>query len=515
MSASTLHLDGWTNLLLGFGATSKTQTTTFTLDAILDDTTLTALFQNNDLAAKIVALYPRQALRQGFELGGFEDSAEADRAQKTLAAWDVAGLVQTWAIWGRLYGLAGIWLGTEATGDALLSPLRDGETVRFLRGFDARKLRAQAQALDAQGKPVLYSVTAEGKPVMTVHASRLVLFGGALTDDDTRRTLGYRDLSVLQTPWDALRSSGNTMNSIENILAEASLGIMTIKDLWAMLAAGRKEDLSDRITLFNAQRSLAKTIVLDQEKESYKREVAAMTGLPDMFDRAVKRVAAAADIPVTILMGESPAGLNATGDADVLTFFANVEAYRTHKIEPQLTQIVQAVLGVSAEVTIRWPPLWTPTAKERSEIYAANAQGDVAYIQQGVITPEEVALSRFRDEGYSQEIEVEREIRATETGPVEEAPGTLATEVPGAPVGENVQTTVLNGAQIASLVGVVKSVAAGEIPRDSGVQILATALQLTPVEADRLMGSAGRGFVATQPPSKPPTPPLTPEEPFA
>lgn len=56
-------------------------------------------------------------------------------------------------------------------------------------------------------------------------------------------------------------------------------------------------------------------------------------------------------------------------------------------------------------------------------------------------------------------------------------------------------TEALNGAQITSLVTVLQSVAGGEMPRDSAIEIITTAFPITKERAERIMGSIGVGFV--------------------
>ena len=68
----------------------------------------------------------------------------------------------------------------------------------------------------------------------------------------------------------------------------------------------------------------------------------------------------------------------------------------------------------------------------------------------------------------------------------------------GAPT-ENVQQAALNGAQVSSLVGIVQGVAAGMLPRDSGIALILAAFPLSPQQAESIMGSVGQGFVATSP----------------
>jgi hypothetical protein len=64
-----------------------------------------------------------------------------------------------------------------------------------------------------------------------------------------------------------------------------------------------------------------------------------------------------------------------------------------------------------------------------------------------------------------------------------------------APSGASIQDKVLNGAQVTSLVGVVEKVSLGLLPRDAAVNIVQVAFQVDEATAQRLLGTAGKGFV--------------------
>lgn len=50
---------------------------------------------------------------------------------------------------------------------------------------------------------------------------------------------------------------------------------------------------------------------------------------------------------------------------------------------------------------------------------------------------------------------------------------------------------VLNGAQITAAVDIVAKVTAGEVPRDTGVQMLQAFFNIAPKQAESIMGTAG------------------------
>ncbi len=104
------------------------------------------------------------------------------------------------------------------------------------------------------------------------------------------------------------------------------------------------------------------------------------------------------------------------------------------------------------------------------------------FVQQGVLSTDDVLESHVRKRFALPE--------AKNAGS-----GIIPGAVPGAENTElDVQKTALNGAQVEQLVNIVTQVAAGMIPRDSAVNVIATAFQLDVDSADKILGQAGNGF---------------------
>jgi len=76
--------------------------------------------------------------------------------------------------------------------------------------------------------------------------------------------------------------------------------------------------------------------------------------------------------------------------------------------------------------------------------------------------------------------------------PQEETDTTNPKEAEGAVVADTGAGVTLNGAQVQAATGIVKSVEAGELPRDSGVAQLKILFNLTSEQAEEMMGSAGK-----------------------
>jgi phage-related protein (TIGR01555 family) len=533
--------DGWTNPFLGWGTSiDRQEATTYSGYVVrLTDPVLSAMYATEDLSAKIVDVYPREALREGFEVGGIEGADEEAVRAYVIETWNVCGEALLGSIWGRLFGGAVTLLGTE--GSDYRAPLDERESVTYLRDLDARYVKPllRYDAMDRRGDPLYYQVTSPegGRPLYEIHRSRVVAWPGALTDAQRKLELGGWDYSVLQRAYDALRTGGSFWKSAENLMHESSIGVYTIPGLYGTVASEQtRAALDARIAYSNRIRSAGRMMVLDAS-EKYERVNTSFAGVADLTDRAMKRIAAAAETPVTVLLGEAPAGLNATGDSDLRWFLMRVKAYQQQVLAPRIIKILRVLLAQEgspvrgkdlSRLTLRWPPLWSPSAKEQSEIFAATSAADVALVDRGIIAPEEAA-SRFGEDGYSQDIQVDPELRESE--PV--AAGEVDPNAPavdpatGAPSSEDVQKSALNGAQVSSLLEIVQATARKELPRDSAVKIIELAFQVSAEEAGAILGSAGAGFtIEPEPPPMPfggggpkppgaPPPKETPPEPEA
>jgi phage-related protein (TIGR01555 family) len=291
------------------------------------------------------------------------------------------------------------------------------QRVDFMRVVDRRFVNPIWASADATGMPQIYRVTPMTAPQQyaDVHVSRLVRFGGARTEARMKRWLNGWDFSVLQRPYDALRGNGAMWQSVETMMSEATQSVFKMKGLFAKMASTLRTEILDRISVMDQTRSTSRAIVLDAEGEEFERSSLAFAGVADVSDRGIKRVAAAAEIPVTVLLGESPAGLNATGDSDLRWFLMRVAARRQFDCEPQLRRLLGILLRarsspIAAQVVggwrpkIGWPPLWTPNAVELSTIKLQTAQRDQLYITEGVFEPEEVALTRGGPSGFAGDV---------------------------------------------------------------------------------------------------------------
>lgn len=423
---ATLRLDGWMNLLSGVGTTTGRGDFRPVLAPPLDAVTIATLYRDDPFAKRVCRALPEDALRQGF--GVDTEAALATRLDAQMDDLKAREHVREAWVWARKDGGAALLVGAD-DGQDPREPLDLGRVrgVRFVTPLQRSDLAATAWFDDPLrpdfGRPARYRVARKtgGRAVGSaapappeVHASRLILFDGAPTTPEDRAQSDGWGASELQGAYHALQQFNGAWASTTTLMQDASQAVFKIKELYAMMVGDREDVLRKRITLLDLSRSIARAILIDAEDESFERSETSMAGLPELLDKYMLLLAGATEMPVTRLMGRSPAGLNATGESDVRSWYDVVQSARTNYLEPKLERLVKILMGPAepANWSIKFPSLWQFSPTEEAAYRSTVAQTDAVYIQSQVVTPEEVALSRWRPEGYSAEMQLAREARA-------------------------------------------------------------------------------------------------------
>src|SRR5690606_10215083 len=174
--------------------------------------------------------------------------------------------------------------------------------------------------------------------------------------------------------------ASSVYNGAHLMVTDAAQGVFRMKGLLAAIAGGNYKDIVTRAQLLDMTRSVARSIMLDAEHgEEFKKEQTAFSGIPDTIDRFVNKLAADSETPVTVLMGQAPAGLNATGESDLRIWYDNIQSVRQDRLLPALLRIVdivRAVERIKSDVTLSFPSLWQMTPKEEAELRTQIAQQD-------------------------------------------------------------------------------------------------------------------------------------------
>ncbi len=302
--------------------------------------------------------------------------------------------------WGRAFGGALLIIGAEQGDPA--TPLDETKVreVRFLNVVDRRFVGVKRWYTDAMrpnyGQAEVYTIANASGGSVDIHESRVIRFDGPPVDTQKRIELGGWSYSVLQRPYDVMRTFATAFQAAGLLTSDASQAVFTMKGLFEMIASGEKEKLQTRMQLVDMTRSSGRALLLDSDGERFERVKTDFAGYPEMLDRLCMRLASSVDMPVTILMGTSPGGQNATGESDFRHWYDSIASQQGKELTPKLLRVYQILSqGKLPDLTVEWHALYEPTEQERAQASFTQAQADALYIDKGVVVPEQVAIARF------------------------------------------------------------------------------------------------------------------------
>jgi phage-related protein (TIGR01555 family) len=526
-----MRADGWENTLLGLGGTKDpTAYTRFGARARIDDVTLEALYAEDHFAARIVEALPKSALRPGWELVVPGDPVAGARIRDAFKAYEdrlcATQELSQGACWGRLFGGALTWIVVDDGRDPAL-PLDEANvrTVLGLHTFDRRDVRIERLYADPTHpryrRPETYRIRqrllsaaaamsglqGQGGHGALIHETRLIRWDGQPSTDDRRLQNQGWDDSVLERCWDALRQCAEDYGSKSLLLGRVAQAVYKLKNLYKMIAGKEEETLRRRMSLLDASRSRARAILLDVE-EAFENVTQPLGGVPEMIDRGALRLAAAAEMPLSVLMGQSVLGAGTNAEADQETWNTTVDGWRTLELRPRHERLVRAILLAQdgptggrepEQYSVNYRALRLPTRKQLAEVEKLEADRDALYIDKGVAPPEVIALARFTTVGAGQVQLDEAGVRAAYARRLE-----LAAQPPK----DNAQLGTI-GPRSSEVREVIKDVTNGAISRESGIAILVDVHGFAREAAERILGPMGWRSQATpapQPPGPAPAP---------
>lgn len=459
-AAARRMADALQNVMTGLGTSrDKARYSAYVDQPLLTVYDLESIFKDSGLAKKVVTKIPFDALRCGFKVrrrgaAGKDAEDEAYELAERCNELDVTGQLYRAAWLSRLFGGAGIVRALEGAGrpeTELDDELVSG--VLYFRACDRQDFAPAYWRPDGSTERWYWTRVSRGGgpvgiPTVTVHDSRIVWFGGAETTDRARQRNGHWDLSILQSLFNVLVSYDAYWGSLDTQVSDASQAVFHLQGFITAMAsnAGETGDaLRKRLALMDMSRSSAKALVLDAgDKDGHGREdfkviergsLASMDKLTGTF---LNRFAAEAGYPVSVLFEQAASGTNATGESDLILYYANVEAYRHNVLTRPAKILVEDVardLGLPdpEEFELCWPELYRPKPLDVASAQKMRADTLVGMVTAGILLEEEAALDASDHMGL--QIDKDARQKALKAGLKEVAERTLnETEKPAGTV---------------------------------------------------------------------------------
>jgi len=530
----------------GVGSSDYDRTAQFVPGAAtpLDNETLSALWENDPIAGAVIDAIIDDGMRLPFTVAySGTDDGDKDLVPAVQALADAVGLVpkvRLAAKQARAFGGAGLVMlanGGRVPASQPLEPDRVTSLDRLI-AQDPRRLSIVTWDLDEPASyiwaPAAYSFQSYGSA--SLHASHVIAFEGMDTALDSRQQTwrGWWK-PVLQHVWEAIRDYRQTLQSSVAMMQDGSQGVLSLPGLADAIVRGGYAMLETTLRRIQLYRFSGRIMPLDagnerEPGEKFEWVERSFAGVADLLKAHIPIVAQAADMPIPRLFKDfSTSGLNDAASGAYKDWYAKVGSWRSAKIDPPTTSIVQMLARVAEARDpdrwgIAWPELEMRSATEQATLEKTTSETDDLRIQQGV-PPEAIVRTRYygqysttapqltdeEREAFEAHVELEGAAPVESEGeglgePTEPKPA----EADPAETGER-QTAgevvtpeaVWTGVQMEGMRETVLTVSRRELPREVGVEMLLVSLPITREVAERLMGSVGLTFFAEDPDAAP------------
>ena len=234
-----------------------------------------------------------------------------------------------------------------------------------------------------------------------VHATRLETVVSRPVPDMLKPTYSFRGIIMTQLAMQYVDNWLRTRQSISDTVKQFSItGVLT--DLQQALQPGGTQDLAMRAELFNRLRDNRNLAFLDKATEEFFPINTPLSGLDALQAQAQEQMSAVSHIPLIVLLGITPSGLNASSEGELRAWYDHVSGYQANSLTPLIQNVLRIVQlslfgKIDESIYFEWEQLHELTALEDAQRQKFEADTDAVYIDTQVVTPEQVAARLNND----------------------------------------------------------------------------------------------------------------------
>lgn len=199
--------------------------------------------------------------------------------------------------------------------------------------------------------------------------------------------------SVLEPMYDLIVQSSDSRRYTAHLIKNANNDVLQITGLGSKVQSPEGESQVLKYgALINRGKSVMDLTMIDKDDE-YTRAAYSFAGLTDAVEMQHYLIAAAADIPITRMLGRSPGGLNATGEGDMGNYRQMLGSLQESRLTPALEELdvalIRSALGTNPRAL--WYEWRTPdlrSEKEKVENSEKRAKTFETWVRTGVVPSE-------------------------------------------------------------------------------------------------------------------------------
>lgn len=372
---------------------------------------LEAMYRGSWLVRKAVDSVAKDMVRAGVTFNSQMDPDQTELFQQYINEKGIWDQLLTGLKWGRLYGGAIAMMVVEGQDPATplrLDRIRKGQ-FRGLKIYIRWQLQPSLNDLVEDGPdaglPKYYQVLSDasiGQEVMfSVHHSRVIRLIGPELPWRQLQMEQFWGESIVEVFYDRLIGFDAVTNGMSNLVEKSYLRVINIDGMRDILAEGgtAEEALMRQWEYNNLLQSNAGIMMIDGA-DTFSTHNYGFGGLSDVILQYQQQLSGALGIPLVVLLGQSPAGLNATGESDVRFYYDNIRATQESDLRYGLTKLFHLAYASKfgalppALFNFEFVPLWQTSQKEKIEM--AHMAASTLHLMADIGLPQNVILEEFK-----------------------------------------------------------------------------------------------------------------------
>lgn len=367
------------------------------------------------LVRQVVDAPSSDMTRAGISISSSLDPGDMGRLYTAISRLQIMQRIADTIRWARLYGgcIAVMMIDGQRTETPLnLNTIKKDQFKGLLvldRWVAQPDLSRVVTELSPDfGMPEFYQVVADapGMPRQTVHYSRIIRMDGAKLPFYQRQTENGWGLSVIEPLYDRMVAFDSATMGAAQLVYKAHLRTYKVDGLRDIIAAGGKpmEALVQQMEMIRLWQSNEGLTLIHGAKDGgdeFQAYTYSFAGLSDVLIQFGQQIAGATQIPLVRLFGQSPAGMNATGESDLKLYEASMHAQQESEMRGPMTLLLDVLcrseLGAPPPegFDFSFNPIWTLTEGEKIDI-AGKVAAAVSSLEGGGIIDRALALKELR-----------------------------------------------------------------------------------------------------------------------
>jgi phage-related protein (TIGR01555 family) len=340
-----------------------------------------------------------------------EDMEEFELGIEQLAVWP--NLCDT-VKWARLYGGALGWIMIDGQDES--TPL-DVNTIgkgqfKGIYALDRWAVFPSMQNLIREkgpdlGNPMFYECRPDigtGLPYMNIHHSRVIRMEGVRLPYWQRITENYWGQSVIERLWDRLIAFDSATEGAAQLVYKAHLRTYKVDGLRKLIAMGGPalDGLLAQMSMIRRFQSSEGLTLMDALDE-FEVHQYGFTGLDLVLLQFGQQLSGASQIPLVRLFGQSPTGLNSTGESDLRTYYDGIKRQQRALLGIAIRKVYEiawrSYYGTPPPKgwKIKFAPLWLMDDEEQSNVGKNTVSAIMEPFKEGV-TARSTTLKELRQQ---------------------------------------------------------------------------------------------------------------------